>query len=271
MQMKARLQERRTMRDVAHIITVSAAYTPPLLARYPWLDRCQFTTIPFGALREDLDIMAHARVRQNRFDPQDGNEHWVYVGRAGGDMSTSLGGLFSALSRARSADPRRWSSVRLHFIGTSYAPGARAVHTVLPLAQRYGVADLVSETPNRIPYFEGLRCLSEANALIVPGSDDAAYTASKIYPYVLARKPLLVVFRHESSVREVVQIAKAGVFVGFGESEREGDLANEIFDRWFRPGAIRPPETDWVAFEQFTAEAMTRRICGVFDAVLHSP
>ena len=42
------------------------------------------------------------------------------------------------------------------------------------------------------------------DALFMPGSDDPAYTASKIYPYLLTRKPLLAIFNAESPALAVL-------------------------------------------------------------------
>jgi hypothetical protein len=113
--------------------------------------------------------------------------------------------------------------------------------------------------------------LSDAQALFVAGSNDPGYTASKLYPYILARKPLLAVSHEASSVVEVLRRTGAGTVVTFGNGREVAAVADEIYQQWFAGGPLTPPPTDWTAFEPYTAKAMTRRLCAVFDQVLDSP
>ena len=198
------------------------------------------------------------------FDPADGLEHWAYVGRAGGDMELALDAMFRALAMARRSDPARYDRLRLHFVGTSYAEGDRAVKTVEPVAIRNGVGDLVDERPHRIPYFEALQVLLDADALVVPGSDDPSYTASKLYPYILARRPLLAVFHASSSVVGVVQQARAGVVVPFGSEDSAEAIAGRLGQAWF-DHPLPETQTDWEAFAPYTARALAHRQAHVFE------
>ena len=178
----ARVLEPATMRRASHVISVSPAYPETLRTRYPWMHADQFTVLPFGAPQHDFDVLGAVDARQTVFDPADGLEHWVYVGRGGDDMRRALEALFGALRQAREARPERFARVRLHFVGTDYAESGRGRKTVAPVAVACGVGDLVDERTDRVPYFEALRCLTDANVLMAVGSDDPAYTASKTLP-----------------------------------------------------------------------------------------
>jgi hypothetical protein len=265
MQTFARRDEAKVMRAVSHIISVSPAYTTMLMSRYGWLTPDMFTVLPFGAQEADFELLTRRDIRQTHFDAADGLEHWVYVGRAGADMAFALGAFFEALAAARAKNPSRWAKLRVHFIGTSYAAGTRARQSVMPVAQQHGVADLISELPHRVPYFQGLRCLSDATALVVPGSDDPGYTASKIYPYILAQRPLLGIFHEESSVANVLRETRAGKLVTFGPDELREAVSDKILDLWFSESADQAGPTRWDAFARYTAASMTRVQCGVFD------
>jgi hypothetical protein len=268
MQRLARFQERATLKYVRHVISVSAAYPNMLKKRYSFLRSDQFTVLPFGAPELDFDILHRAGVRQSVFDKKDGRRHWVYVGRAGDDMGFALSSFFTALTRARSERPQHYNNLRIHFVGTTYVMGDRAMPSVAPIAARFGVGDLVEERAHRIPYFEGLQCLIEADALIVPGSDDPTYTASKIYPYVLARRPLLAIFHERSSVVDVIRQTEAGIVVPFGSGASVEESATRILATWFRELAPIVPNTNWQIFSQYSAREMTRRQCGVFDRAI---
>ena len=156
---------------------------------------------------------------QRVFDRGDGREHWVYAGVAPASMALALSGFFKALQLARADQPRRFEQLRIHFVGTSYAPADRAEKSVTPLAEAYGVADLVEELPARLPYFEALQCVLDADALIVPGSDDPGYTASKLIPYIAAQKPLLAVVHARSSVGDMLREVHGGTVVTFDSAD----------------------------------------------------
>lgn len=270
-QFLARRLEPDAMRRVSHVISVSPEYPKTLLQRYSWLRPSQFTVLPFGAPEKDFEQLPALNVRQSIFDRHDGKRHWVYVGRGGGDMALALRALFTAIQSNRQKNPARWHSVKLHFVGTSYAPGNLAVKTVEPIAQELGVADLVEEHPHRIAYFEALQALVDSDAILLIGSDDRSYTASKLYPCVLAKKPILAMFHRQSSVVEILQQCNAGRVVSFDATDRPVDLLNEInfqLDWLLSNSKSDRPETKWSEFQPYTAREMTRRQCVIFEQCL---
>jgi hypothetical protein len=156
----------------------------------------------------------------------------------------------------------------MHFVGTSYAAGSLACKTVEPIAEECGVGALVCEHPHRLPYFEALQCLTDATALIVPGSSDPRYTASKIYPYLLAKKPLLAVFHEQSSVVGVLRSTGGGVVVTFGDDADPTRVADEVGSQWMGAEGRNVARLDRAAFVPFMAEAMTGKIAECFNRVL---
>jgi hypothetical protein len=99
------------------------------------------------------------------------------------------------------------------------------------------------------------------------GSNDPAYSASKIFPYVLARRPMLVVFSEESQVMAVAKAMNCGMRYSFGASVDVDALASEIAEAWFMGGGMREyVDFDYSAFLPYSAEGMTRALAGIFDA-----
>src|SRR6267378_2826048 len=176
----ARLLEPRVIRDVSEVICVSPTYVELLLRRYPDLQPSQLTVLPFAAAERDFELLESFPVEQTVFDPEHGKQHWVYLGAVGLIMADTLRLFFTALRDQRTRNPERWNDVCLHFVGTSYAAAGRAEKSVEPIAAEYGVADLVEERTGRIPYFEALQTLRDADALLVVGSDSPSYSASKL-------------------------------------------------------------------------------------------
>ncbi|MCU0527094.1 MAG: glycosyltransferase [Elainella sp. Prado103] len=267
-QLQARVLEPKTVTQASHIITVSPAYPQTLQHRYPALKPHQLTVLPFGAPQNDFDLLPTLPIQQQIFDPNDGKRHWVYVGRGGEDMALALRSLFLAIQMDRQQNPDNWRSIQLHFVGTSYAPQAFAAKTVEPIAQACGIADLVKEHPDRIPYFEALQVLVQSDAILLIGSDDASYTASKLYPCILAQKPILAIFHQSSSVVDILRDCQAGQVITFHTQSPPQSLihevANELRLLLTRPKGWQPP-TNWAAFQPHTAWQMTAQLCQIFD------
>jgi hypothetical protein len=276
--------EPRAMRYVSHVTSVSPAYPEILRQRYPWLRSEQFTVLPFGAPEKDFELLPSLSVKQKIFAPDDGKIHWVYVGRGGEDMAVALTALFRAISRKRQENPDTWNNLRLHFVGTSYATKERGVKTIEPIAINCGIGDLVTEQPERIAYFEALQILTQSNGILLIGSDDPNYSASKIYPCILAKKPILAIFNRQSLVVDILHRTQAGEVITFdreglwGEFDsppckpREG-LTSDLNDKLDRLVDITKQNitTDWSVFESYTAHSMTEKLCQVFDRTLNFP
>jgi len=260
------------MRGVDDIISVSQGYCDTLQQRYENIDPSMCEVIPFGAAEVDFEVMENSGVTQPFVDPDDDTIDVVYAGRGGHDMATAARGLFGALRRGRDERPSLFGRVHMHFVGTSYAPAGEGEKTIAPIAEEYGVADAVTERTDRIPYFQSLRLLRDADHLVVPGSEDPDYTASKLYPYILSRRPVLAVFNENSSVVDILRTTQAGTAVTFDGATTRDDLAQRVVEAWTPMLERLPytPDTDWDAFQPYTAEAMTRRQVEVFERVLSS-
>ncbi len=270
-QLQAKLLEPKALSKVSHVISVSPAYPNTLQQRYPHLKAEQFTVLPFGASTADFEVLPSLQVQQSIFDPNDGKRHWVYVGRGGDDMALALRGLFLGIKSHRQQNPQLWQNVQLHFVGTSYAPENLAVKTIEPIAQELRVGDLVTEHTQRIPYFEALKVLTDSDAILLTGSNDPGYTASKLYPCVLARKPIFAIFHAQSSVVDILNSCQAGRVVTFTANTQPKDLLPQVNYQlnWLLsiPKAYQP-ETNWSAFHPYTAQEMTRQQCNIFDKCL---
>ncbi len=270
-QLIAQLLEPIALQSPAHIVSVSPAYPYILQQRYPGLHSEQFTVLPFGAPEADFAILPQLNLRQSIFNPHDGLRHWVYVGRGGGDMVTAIKVLFEAIRRDRRIHRERWAEIRIHFVGTSYAPPERAEKTIEPLAKVYGLDDLIDEHPGRIAYFEAQQVLVDSEAILLIGSNDSSYTASKLYPSILAKKPILAVFNEQSSVVKILQTCQAGQVVTFGKNISEEQTIQTIqtyLSQMLCPSRSSLVQTNWEAFQAYTAQAMTQKLCQLFDQAL---
>lgn len=266
-----RILEPIAMTAVDGIISVSQDYCDTLADRYDNINPSNCTVIPFGASKGDFDIVDEVSPTNPFFEPSDDTINIVYVGRGGHDMAHAARGFFRAFAEGLRETPELFGKVKIDFVGTSYAKAGEGEKTFAPLAASYGVADHVAEQPTRIGYFQALNLMREADMLTVVGSDDPRYTASKVYPYILSRTPLLAIFNRQSSVVDILKETGAGEVVPFSsEASDEEDLASRILETWRSMLRRLPyaPETDWKAFESYTAREMTQRQVEFFNRIV---
>jgi hypothetical protein len=249
------------------LISVSDHYINDLRARYPQLLSVPAATITFGAFEPDMEI---AHNNRDNFIPllKPGYKNIVYIGRGGMDMQRAIKPVFEALKKGMNSDPWLFGTLRFYFIGTSYAPEGKGTATILPLAQQYDVAGSVIEITGRISYYHTLLTLGQADALFIPGSDDPQYTASKIYPYLLTKKPLLAVFNEKSSAIEVLNESTTGaVILSFGNSDAE--LTATIYQtlsNW--ANGILTPINLTENFGKYSSRNLTQKQAAIFDLAI---
>lgn len=260
-----RWMEPRVLRDCAGITSVSPEYPRQLAKRYPTLPQLPALVQGFPGAPQDFEHVPATMEGGFPYNPEDGDVHWVYVGRGGGDMAKALRGLFMALRDHASA--QLLQTLKLHFIGTSYAAAGTGSLSITPIAAEFGLQHLVAESPDRIDYTRALWCLRNADALIVPGSDDPSYTASKIYPYLLARRPMLAIFHSRSSVVDLIAKVAGAVCVTFSSDEPPAAVADRIADQWLDSGAChRVLPLDMDAFHPYSDAGCAVEIAAFFDA-----
>jgi hypothetical protein len=267
----ARLMEPYALRHVSQIVGVDTSYTAGAFSRYSFLASVEATGIPYGGEPADFKYLSE-HPRPNRFfDKNDGLLHISYVGRGGVDVLPVLRAVFQAIKLGLQRAPQIFNRLRLHFVGTTYAPDAAGRYQMLPAARDAGIDSLVEEHPARVSYLDAIQILLDSHALLVLGSDSAHYTASKVFPYILAHKPLVAVFHEASSVVRILQETQAGQVVTFGNGCSPGQKIEEIAELLRHtlslPRGSRPP-TIWEAFGPYTAKAMTSLLAEVFDKAL---
>lgn len=262
-----RRQEPRVLRFAAGVTSVSEAYLEDLRSRYNFAARLPGLVLPFPGCPGDFnDPMVSAELP---FDPSDGLLHWVSIGRGGDDLATALHGLFGALAHQAPSSLR--GRLRLHFIGTSYAPAGRAQCSIRPLALQYGLGDVVQEYPTRLPMGQALAVMCAADALLAMGSDDPAYTASKLYPYLLARRPLLAVLHQRSPACALLQRCGGAQLVSFDPAAPAGQLEQAIATQWLdHDGHAQVVPLDQEAFSPHTARAQAGQLRRFFDHCLQA-
>nr|WP_294943198.1 hypothetical protein [uncultured Mucilaginibacter sp.] len=252
------------IKKASGLISVSEDYITTLKTRYPVISKIPAATITFGMYPPDIKIAAENQANFERI-LKPGFINIVYIGRGGADMHRAIEPLFNAIKNGLNADAAIFGRLRLYFIGTSYAPDGEGHPTIMPLAKRFGISDYVTEITNRISYYHTLATLMEADALFVPGSDDAKYTASKIYPYILTKKPLLGIFNANSSAIGILKEFGIGTVYDY-ESVSNYAIIEFMKGLAGNPDALSdlPPG----ALKKHSAQTKTTQQCQLFTEAL---
>ncbi len=261
--------EKFSMRMVDGLISVTQTYIDVLTQRYKHIKNIPFAVIPFAAYQKDIEVSNTISIRNNFFEVNDGNFNIVYIGRAGYDMTLSNTLFLKAIKEGREQFDE-FKKIKIFYIGTSYDSSGNGIKTVEPIATELGLLDCVKEFPNRIPYFQSLKILAEADFLFVPGSDNIGYTASKIYSYVWFNKPLLTLFHSNSSVNDFMSECNAGLALQF-DKMKEDYIINEIIKYikmiMSNDNAII---INWNLFENYNANHQVKNQIDLFERVLNA-
>jgi hypothetical protein len=259
------------LRGAAHVTAVSHGILTDLQARYPWLDSAKMTAMGYGA--EPDDLAASARLGVEPPDFREGGDEVTMCFT--GAMQPNGGELLRAVLRAvgdlHASESPLGRRIRLRSYGTSNLSWGHDRYSVMPVARELGVEAVVSELPQRVPYLQAMAVLRACDIVLVMGSSDQYYHASKLYPAIVSGRPILALCHSASSIRTVVDETGAGITVTFDDvaelSERTGEIRGAI-----ETLAARGPRTpDAAKIERFTARASTAKLARILDDTAARP
>lgn len=261
--------EPRAIRHAAYITSVSDRQNEELAKRYPWIEPKHMAGIPIGGDIEDFDQLrvVSSRVTASRHLTP-GAINISYVGTFLPRAEQVIRRVFQGLAMLVSNRPALASSLRLNFIGTSNQPDgtARIVH---PIAASEDVGHMVTETPSRIPFLEALQVLVNSNGLMLIGSDEPHYTASKIYPALMSGTPYLSLFHSASSAHAILSRAGGGIPIAFDDYDdldrRVPNIAQAFAMLVDAPATLSA--ADPRSYADYTADSISQRFADIFDQV----
>jgi len=226
--------------------------------------------IPIGWDPRDIDAL-DSRARGPRLIPDDGRVNICYTGTL---LPLGIESLRAVLRAARVAvdrEPSLGRRVRFYFFGTSNQTQGTE-ERVMPHARELGVESLVHEHPARLDYLDALAVLRQASALLLMGSSEPHYTPSKVFPALLANRPLLALYHEQSTVIPMLQSAArppAARTVTFGATRSAGDTVACLADAIAALTTITSADVriDHRALEPWSAHALAGRLAAVCDQV----
>lgn len=250
------------------VTAVSTATYDDALARVKPAHRPLTETLPIGWEANDLRAIDD---RPNAlFDPRDGRVHVCYVGTFLPHGERVLERVFAAARQLEASEPELYRRLHFWFVGTSNQTAGDPPARVHALARRVGVDKIVTEMPVRVGYLDALRIVRDASVVLLVGSTERHYTASKVFPAILARRPLLAVFHEDSSVVSLLKrIGRPPSVrvVTFDDALPNVDAVSAELSSLVRRPVFEPDAIDLSAAEPYSARAVALRLAALLDRV----
>jgi glycosyltransferase involved in cell wall biosynthesis len=225
--------------------------------------------IPIGWDPCDIDALER-RPDARRLIPDDGRVNVCYTGTL---LPLGVESLRAVLSAARAAierQPALADRIRFYFFGTSNQTDGTDLR-VIPHARELGVESIVREHPARLDYLDALAVLRQASALLLMGSSEPHYTPSKVFPALLANRPILAVYHEHSTVVPMLRAAAptAASVIAFSDARPVVECASCIADAIvaLTDGARDAVRIDRHALEPWSAYVLAGRLASVCDRV----
>ncbi len=246
------------------VTAVSHATYEQALARTATAHPQVTAELPIGWDSADLQFLASAY----RF-PNDGCLHISYMGTLLPTGFETLRALFTALAHARDRH-RNVARIRLHFFGTSNLRSNDAKPRVMPIASEYGLAGIISEHPSRLDYFDALSVLRGSDAILLLGSRERHYTPSKVFPALVAQRPVLALMHEASNAADLLRRVGRAPSIRLvpyddsGAAARNQEICTALMGLAADPRYL-PEAVNTHALEPTTACALAGRLADVLN------
>jgi hypothetical protein len=250
------------------VTAVSRATYEQALERTPAARPRHCAELPIGWDRRDLEFAGGGGPRTF---PDDGLVHLSYVGTLLPTGFDTLRAVLRAVAALRAASPAA-ERLRLHFFGTSNQR-TDSPPRVLPLAAEYGLTGIVTEHAPRLDYFEALRVLRDSTAVLLMGSRERHYTPSKVFPALVARRPVFAVLHEASNASDLLRrIGRAPTvrLITYGDQTpqaRVEAIANELSGLIAHP-CYEAGAVDERVLEPASADSLAGELAEVFTRCL---
>lgn len=223
----AKLLEPYAVKKAALISGVATSYYQPVLDRNFKNKAIEHVGMPYGFDPHDHEI----RLEGLKY-PWDNIPDCIPMVYAGAFLPHShlfMELLFKSIRKLKSEG--KWNqNIHLYFLGTGVYPGK----TITGYAQENKISDSIHEISQRFPFLHVLNFLAASSGVMVIGSTEKHYTASKIFQSLLSGRPLFAIFHKESSVVSILKQAEASTFLcAYTEEINKAEMESSIYNTFF--------------------------------------
>ncbi|MEQ8324258.1 MAG: hypothetical protein RIC15_01545 [Vicingaceae bacterium] len=191
-------------------------------------------------------------------------KNWIYAGAFLPKSDVFLKSLFKAFKELHAKAPTLFN-IRFIFIGT----GTYVHKSVRQHAIESGVSDFVLELPERMPYLKVLSVLKRADMIMILGSTEAHYTASKVFQSVLSQRPIFGIMHKRSSAGNILEEVGASKFVVHYDPNRADSLDADVMQtlKLAANGGVKW-EPDLTSLSNYSAAVSSRKLAKAMDKII---
>lgn len=264
----AEMLEPTAVRHASLITGVAPGYYAGVFERNPEIvGRCATAAMPYGNSELDYEAAIALAKTPYLFDAADGLFHMLYAGALLPKGWSVLEAFLGGVALLRAEKPDLYPRLRLHFAGTGKSPMDPNGHNVLPVAQRLGVADIVTEHPHRMPYADVLTHLLHCSAPLIIGSTEPHYTPSKVFQSVQCGRPVFALLHEASTAVGVLERSGGGTAITLNENRlpTPAEVAEKLTRFIADAPAFDPGKVDRAAFDAYSARESARLMAKALD------
>ena len=267
----AKVLEPFAVKKASMIMSVADSYIQGVISRNPHLNKIKKVIAPIGFEPQDHKVINHLNKKAYIFKKEEGLFNFIYAGAALPKAYTVLKALFAGLKKLEKENLGLFKKIKIYFIGTGKSPDDPTAFNVRPIAEEFDLYNTtIVEYPARIPYLDVLVHLKEADAILIIGSTEKHYTASKIFQAVFSKKPILALLHEKSTAVQLLKKSNAGKTISFkGEANLDNiafkacNAIKEVMIERFDENKV-----NYSYFNDFTAAAQAKKLAETLDAIV---
>jgi len=259
----AKILEPYAVKKASLISGVSTPYYQPVLDKNFKNKKIEHVGMPYG-----FDPNDHKVVFENLKYPWDEYPNCKPIVYAGAFLPLSghfIELLFRSIRKLKD-EGKLDNQIKLFFVGT----GNYVHKSISEYAKEANIEDIVVEIRDRFPFLHILNYLSNAFGVMIIGSTEKHYTASKTYQSLLSEKPVFTIFHGQSSAVKVMNDCKAGNYtVSYFENNNKTDFENEIKETFInfvnQKGNWQP---NLKALDKYSAKESAKKLVEAIEKVI---
>lgn len=258
----ARIMEPYAVRKASLITGVATSYYQGVLDRNFRNKHIEHVEMPYGFDAEDykikLDNLSYP------WDKYPACKPIIYTGAFLPKSDLFIQYLFNVISALR-IKGKLDRNIKFFFIGT----GSYSHKSIETYAKEAAIEDIVVEIRERKPYLHILNYLNSAWRVMIIGSTQKHYTASKVFQSLLSEKPIFAMFHKESSACSTMSEANADDFVfKYDEIMTDSDIKTNLTGLLL---SYLKNEVEWKAdlmkLEKYSARSSAEKLVGKLNII----
>ena len=258
----ARIIEPYAIKKATLISGVAEAYFKPAIKRNFKSKTPVQVAMPYGF--DPLDHQVKLENIDYPWNNYPGCIPLVYAGAFLPNSGLFIDILFKAIANLK-GEGKFDEKVKLFFIGT----GNYRHKSISEYAAENSINGHIIEIRERFPYLRILNFLSASNGVILIGSTEKHYTASKTFQAILSGKPVFAMLHAESMAVNVFQDCRAEAYLVKYFEEREKDFYTETekkFESFLNQDKLYQP--DLFSLDKYSSGQSASDLVNAIESVL---